>query len=388
MKRNRSRPPIADKFREQLLRSGREGRTADGETVVCLTFCDYMRLCLYDPHYGYYRSGPARVGREGDFYTSPFVGDAMGRQLASSLRKLADEHFGAGIVNVVDWGGGTGRLVRQLAEAWSDEAGGGRFRLFVAEDHPAHRREAERTLCGDRARPMATVMDSAQAESYPWKEHNAIVIANELLDAFPVHRVTVREGELLEWGVAWAESSAKPEACLTRPSRPELAARLAADGIGLRDGQTVEIGLEAVEWIAGMAGKLGDALLAVIDYGDEAGELAAPHRTDGTLVCYRRHAAGVDPYEAPGEQDMTAHVNFTAVRAAAAAAGWRPVWQGTQQRFLIESGILERLSAHAITDPFDPVVRRNRSIRQLLLSDAMSELFKVHIFFKGNGSRV
>jgi SAM-dependent MidA family methyltransferase len=123
-------------------------------------------------------------------------------------------------------------------------------------------------------------------------------------------------------------------------------------------------------------------MLILIDYGDENSELTAPHRMDGTLLCYAKHRAHNDPYRDAGEQDLTAHVNFSLVRKAAEAAGWREIWYGTQKHFLIESGIMERLSEHQLTDPFHPIVRRNRTIRQLLLSDGMSELFKVQLFLK------
>lgn len=376
-------PKFAEAFRNELAGSGRVGRLPSGAEVPCLTFRDYMRLCLYDPDCGYYRSGPVRVGRSGDFYTSPFLGETMGEQLAAALWKLADERFGVGSgANVVDWGGGTGRLIRQLGESWGREGASDRFRLFVVEDHPAHRREAEIALRDRIESGSARIFAEAEAEAYPWRKGNTIVIANELLDAFPVHRVVQTEDGLAEQGVFWDENAGQPAPCLTGLSTPRLAERLALDGTKLLKGQIAEVGLDAADWVAGLYGKLGNALLVILDYGDEAAELTGPHRMEGTLVCYRRHIAHGDPYVLPGEQDITAHVNFTAIRDAAVHAGWEPLWYGTQQRFLIASGVLDRLAAHACTDPFAPVVRRNRQIRQLLLSDGMGELFKVQIFAK------
>lgn len=389
--------PLAAILAERIARSARTGTTLTGESTRCITFREYMDICLYDASHGYYRSGTAaRVGRGGDFYTSAYIGDAMGTTLGAYLFRLAEERFGGGgaPVELVDWGGGTGRLARQMLHGWlsaaeapgaNDEPGANARRsvcLTVVDGNPAHRREAEEALAEERRSGLAAVMDEAEAEAHPWRESPVVVIGNELLDAMPVHRVCMRRGRLLEWGVAWDEAAGKPVPCLTEPSSERLAEMLDAEGTKLREGQTAEIGLAAADWVAGLAGKLGRAILVLIDYGDEAGELTAAHRMDGTLMCYRRHIAGSDPYEAPGEQDITAHVNFTSIREAAGEAGWTTLWYGTQKRFLVEAGLLERLAGHDETDPFHPVARRNRAIRQLLLSDGMSELFKVLILEK------
>lgn len=405
------RTPLADVIAAEIAGSARTGETPEGERKRCLTFRDYMELCLYEPEHGYYRSGAgARVGREGDFYTSAYIGDAMGERLGHYLYRLAARRFeGAERVELVDWGGGTGRLAaqmlagwkaaRQEAEAQGEKAGGtaggtaceavpasvakgamgpAAVRLTVVDGHPGHRREAEALLAPSIRAGEARVMATEDAEAWDWRAGPVIVVANELLDAMPVHRVCRRDGRLAEWGVAWNDADGRPEPCLTEPSDPRLAERLAQTGMRLREGQSAEVGLDGADWVAAMAGKLGEeAILALIDYGDEAMELTAEHRMDGTLLCYRRHIAHADPFAAPGEQDMTAHVNFTLIELAAAEAGWSRLWYGTQRRFLVEAGLLERLVAHSHADPFHPEAKRNRAIRQLLLSDGMSELFKV-----------
>ncbi|GIO13336.1 SAM-dependent methyltransferase [Cohnella xylanilytica] len=396
-------PGIAGAIREAIRAGGRTGRDMDGRERRCISFRDYMAICLYDPAYGYYR-GPekVRVGREGDFYTSSYIGDVLGERLGAYARGLAAERFGrAETVELVDWGGGTGRLAKQMLGGWNaaaeaagagetgtGEAGaaafeGPRVRVTVVDDDPAHRREAETRLAAEIAAGAARVLSAAEAEAQPWRERPVVVVANELLDAMPVHRVVLRGGRLREWAVAWDDESGRPVPCAAEPSTPRLAETMARSGIRLREGQTAEIGLEAADWIASLAGKLGRAIVAVVDYGDEAEELTAGHRMAGTLLCYRRHVASGDPFEAPGEQDITAHVDFTSVRAAAEAAGWSALWYGTQKRFLVEAGVLERLAEHAFADPFHPVARTNRAIRQLLLSDGMSELFKVLVLAKG-----
>ena len=370
-------------LKQEMEASERQGRMADGSIRRCITFRDYMNIALHHPEFGYYRSGKVRIGREGDFYTSAFIGDIMGGQLADWLIRLAAERFPDGEpVDVLDWGGGTGRLGSQLLAAWR-QAGepGNRFRLTVVDDNPAHLRLAAETLAEEMAAGNASVMRTEEANDPVWRSRQTIVVANELLDAFPVHRVTNQGGVLLEWGVAW-DREERLASCLTEPSNPSLAAWLERQGVRLAEGQTTEIGLDGAAWMASMSERLGSSAIILIDYGDQTVELTGSHRMDGTLLMYEQHRAHADAFRHPGEQDMTAHVDFDLVRSIAVRSGWQEQWYGTQKRFLVESGVLEKLVQHGIADPFHPIVRRNRAIRQLLLSDGMSELFKVQIWVK------
>ncbi|MFC5532165.1 class I SAM-dependent methyltransferase [Cohnella yongneupensis] len=361
-----------------------EARAPGTAELSAISFHHYMSLCLYHPDYGYYRSGTARVGRDGDFYTSAYIGEVMGEQLAHTIAGLADEHFpGAHKVEVVDWGGGTGRLGRQMMDAWAsgDEAGS-KFKLTVIDGNPEHRREALVRLEPYVASGNARVIGGEPDDLPNWDDRPVIVVANELLDAFPVHRLAKRDGRIREWGVAWDEASERFISCLLTRNEMDWTDWLEEQGIKLLEGQTFEVNLQAADWIRSLAHRMPRALLVLIDYGDDSIELSAPHRMDGTLLCYHNHRAHNDPYHVPGEQDLTAHVNFSHTRRAAEQSGWKQLWYGTQKRFLIESGVMDKLTEHRIADPFHPIARRNRAIRQLLLSDGMSELFKVQIFEK------
>ncbi len=345
-----------------------------------------MKQCLYHPEFGYYRSGNARVGREGDFYTSAYIGELMGEQLAVELARLAEQWFtGEQAFDIVDWGGGTGRLSRQMLEEWESWNEQKRpqqeFRLTIVEDNPEHRRVAREELAAAIISGKASVEGSEAGEKLIEGDRPVFIVANELLDAFPTYRLVLRSGKLWEWGVTWEEGKGLSP-CLMEPVERRLKVWVDDAGIELQEGQTIEVNLAAMDWINHLAGRISRGVLLFIDYGDVTEELFAPHRMDGTLLCYRNHRAHNNPYEAPGEQDLTSHVNFSHTREVVELRGWKQLWYGTQKQFLVNSGILHKLSAHAITDPFHPVVRRNRAIRQLLLSDGMSELFKAQIFVK------
>lgn len=377
-------PNMGAAIRAEVRRSRREGTLPDGRSCSCIAFRDYMELCLYHPEFGYYRSGPSRVGREGDFYTSAHIGDIMGEQLAERLAQLAADKFPeGGLVDVVDWGGGTGRLAGHMLSGWNKMgASGDRFNVIVVDGNPEHLRQARAALSEHIATGRARIMDASEAEAGSWTDRPVMVVANELLDAFPVHRVAVRNGRLQEWAVGWDESNGIPVPCLTEPEDSRFEDWLRRQNVKLEEGQTTEIGWEGAAWTGKLAAMLGEAVLVLIDYGDVTGELTGSHRMDGTLLCYENHRASSDPYRNPGHQDITAHVDFELVRFHALRAGWRELWYGTQKRFLVESGVMSKLVGHGIADPFHPVVRRNRAIRQLLLSDGMSELFKVQIWTK------
>lgn len=373
-------------FRQLIGGAGTFGEDTFGRRVPAIPFHHYMKDCLYHPSFGYYRSGRVKVGRDGDFYTSAYIGSIMGEQLAVAIGRLTNRLFpGESRFEVIDWGGGAGKLSAHMLQAWGESE---RFAVTVVESNCEHRRLAEAELepyiSVGRAR-VAASLEEANAWDPDLGSRPVVIVANELLDAFPVHRVVRRAGGLREWGVCWDAERAGLTPCLMEFVDPRLNEWAEREGRGLHPGQTAEAGLDAADWLRSVGELFGRAILLCVDYGDETEELISGHRMDGTVLCYYRHEAHNDPYKLPGEQDITAHVDFGHMRRAAAAGGWEEIGYVTQKRFLIESGVLDKLSAHAIVDPFHPVVRRNRAIRQLLLSDGMSELFKVQTFAKGCG---
>lgn len=347
-----------------------------------ISFYEYMKLCLYHPEYGYYMSGRSKIGRKGDFYTSSAIGGLMGEMLARYIMSQTDKMSPQSPVTLVEWGGGTGRLAKQLLDEFRRSAPKFYARLtFISVEKSMSHRMLQAEACKEHKQLMRWMTEEEWLEQGPWER--TIVLSNELPDAFPVHRIEYQYGEPLEIYVEW---DAAAEAFLEKRrklSDEDLRVYLDRQPVAFQHGQQLEINMDALDWMGAISMSLGSGFLITIDYGDEARELYAPHRMKGTLMCYRNHTASDEPYAYPGEQDMTAHVNFSALKEAGERTGLETEGYMTQKQFLVENGILNLLQDHDATDPFSPAARRNRAIRQLLLSDQMSELFKVLVQKKG-----
>lgn len=380
--RAHSRGGLIDKIRQSIMEHGTTGRIAasDGTpaAAAAIPFRDYMAFCLYDETYGYYTSGRQRVGKDGDFYTSASVGHVMGAVLANCIRRMS---AAADLpVALFEWGAGTGRLAASLLQAWrdADAKQAETVHAFLVDGHPGHREEARQALEAAGFGGTAKVLPPEEAERLLVEAEQPILLANELLDAFPVRRIKRAGGQLWEIGTAWDERAERFCDALLPLCEDDLA-ELARTGLQPREGQEAEWCTDALAWLAEMTSRMTGGMLILIDYGDVQEELLGPHRMNGTLLGYANHRAYHDPYLDPGGQDLTAHVNFTAVREAAERLGWTCACYATQKQFLLDNGVLDLLQAHYDPNPFSETARQNRAVRQLLLSDGMSELFKVLI---------
>ncbi|WP_162255052.1 class I SAM-dependent methyltransferase [Paenibacillus sp. Soil522] len=384
VKESRLAASIAAAIAESVLSGWRIDAKGNRHSVPCISFLQYMNACLYDDKYGYYRSGPVRVGKAGDFYTSSGIGGVLAEILAGYALD-----YGKALgkpLKLIEWGAGTGRLSAQIAEAgrnrsseWNEQ-----FQSILIEDHPAHGQAARVAFANSssgqlNAEPILVTSEEAWEAS--WLREPALVLANELLDAFSVHRIQRVNGQLLELGVAGDEVQGFYEVHMPLTDM-RISGWLARDGIQLKEGQQTEIHAGAAAFQERLGAVMTKGRLILIDYGHESGEYAAEHRMYGTLMCYWRHQASDSPYIRIGEQDMTSHVPFTFIRHEAEESGWQATSFMTQKQFLIEHGVLDLLQNHHSTDPFSTVSRRNRAIRQLLLSDQMSETFKVMVLEK------
>lgn len=367
---------VEERWKETLYADIRSAMAAQPDGAI--SFRDYMALCLYHETAGYYNRERPKIGKEGDFYTSASIGTVMGEVLASTFIRLL-EASSRQAISIAEWGGGTGRMARIILDTLAEKAPElyDRLDYRMVESSPYHRVRQRQTI-GDEHSCFRQVSPSDWADGS--EQRFLLVWSNELLDAFPVHRVERRGDDLYEWHVKWPKDAERPVKHLL-PLDPlgRAALHLTKYRIRILDGQVAEVNPDAVRWIGEAAAAVQEGALVTIDYGAEAEELYAPHRMAGTLLCYRDHQVSDDPFAAPGEQDLTAHVDFTACMQAGAEAGLRNFPLRTQKQFLLEEGVLELLAAHDGSDPFSPAAKRNRAVRQLLLGDSMADTFKVLI---------
>ena len=338
-----------------------------------MTFARFMSLALYDPTDGYYRAEAARPGRAGDFMTAPELHPIFGACLATGLLDVWERLGRPEPFVVQERGAGTGALALAILDAIDDDGLRRAIRYGPVEvDERRVRAFREALAAAGHAAALLEPRSEALSEALS-ERFEGVVLANEVLDALPVHRVRQRGDALVELAVGLDAAGGFIER-ETAPSTPLLGARLADEGIQLRDGQTAEICLELDGWIAQAVAPLGRGLLLLIDYGAPANELYDPRRRpDGTLRAYVRHTVHDDPYRHVGRQDLTAHVDTTAVERAAHRAGLTTVGTTTQAEMLMGLGIEDRLRA-VQADPatgFEAYTLLRSSIMRLLDPAAM-----------------
>jgi SAM-dependent MidA family methyltransferase len=310
-----------------------------------ITFARYMEFALYHPEFGYYRSARRRPGRPGDFITSPelhpFFGLAIGRHLAWWWNRLGrPDPF-----TVVEYGSGIGGLAYDTIVGMIDAAPGIRdvlqYRLNEVNPH----RLSESLAAMDEA----GLGDTVAADD--GTTVTGVVLANEVADAFPVYRLRWTGNGFEEIWVDWRDGEGFVD--VTGPLSPEMTgwdpeATLAREGLALDalpTGARLEVSPGAATWMAEVADRIERGYALVIDYGDPAAERYAGHRLDGLLRVYDQHTVSDDPYGAPGEQDITAHVDFSSLIAAGESCGLDLVGFTTQADFLADAGLGDFLVA-------------------------------------------
>jgi SAM-dependent MidA family methyltransferase len=326
-----------------------------------MSFARYMELALHAPGLGYYAGGPAKFGAAGDFVTAPELGTLFARSLA---RQVADL-LGPGDA-VLEFGAGSGALAEALTEAL---AACGAHPAYLILETSAALAERQRA----RLRAPATWIDRLP------QDFRGVMIANEVLDAMPSHALAWTPQGVFERGVcidegrlAWAE----------RPASGEVLAAAQALPVEAGERYESELNLAARAWVRTLSGQLARGAILIVDYGFPAREYYHPQRSGGTLMCHYRHRAHGDPFFLPGLQDITAHVDYSALAQAAADSGLDVLGYTNQAQFLINCGITELLSE---VDAFD--VRRYAPLaaqaQMLLLPAEMGELFKVIALGRG-----
>lgn len=337
-----------------------------------ISFARYMEMALYAPGMGYYSAGSKKFGAGGDFVTAPEISPLFARTLARQVAQVLREAGG----DVLELGAGTGRLAAQLMLEL-DRLGvlPQRYRILEVS---AHLREVQReTLTA--ALPEVLLPRVEWLDALP-ESLTGCVLGNEVLDALPVHLVARYVATLHERGVTWQEGR------FARQDKPIASEGLYAvvAGLELPAEYVTECCLAAPALVASLAATLQRGAMVFIDYGFPRREYYHPQRTTGTLMCHYRQLAHDDPFVYPGLQDITAHVDFTAVAKAGIANGLDFLGYTTQAQFLINCGITELLSEVSPADvaQYLPLVTQ---AQKLLSPSEMGELFKVIAFGKGVG---
>jgi SAM-dependent MidA family methyltransferase len=333
-----------------------------------IPFERYMALALYAPGLGYYMAGARKLGRDGDFVTAPEISGLFGRALARQLSELAS----AGLEDILEIGAGSGALAADLL---LELERGGRVppRYLILELSPDLRERSRATLA---ARAPHLLERVAWLNGLP-PSFTGVVIGNEVLDAMPAHVVRRAHGSVAEMGV---ERMAGGFGWAPRPASAELAG-LARANFPDGDYQS-EFQPGAWGFIRSLGRALERGVALFFDYGFPRREYYHPQRTAGTLMCHYRHRAHDDPFFLPGLQDITVHVDFSAVAEAGADAGLELLGYANQAQFLVNCGITALLAETSAADAarYAPLAGE----AQKLLSPAeMGELFKVIALGKG-----
>mgnify|MGYP001046510120 CR=1 FL=1 len=338
-----------------------------------LPFDRFMELTLYAPELGYYVAGATKLGAAGDFVTAPEISPLFGRCVAEQCRE-ALAAMGGG--DLLEFGAGSGALAAELLSS-----------LAAADALP------ERYLILELSPDLAARQRALLAPSVPdlyarihWidglpEQLRAVVLANEVLDAMPVHRFRIGDDDDVQElfiqaaGNGFAVRAGRPVSAGLTDAVTLIQTQAQAEGRALAPGYCSEINLRLGPWVQAVSDSLTTGLLLLIDYGYPRAEYYRPERRDGTLTCHFRHQAHDDPFANIGLQDITAHVDFSALAQAGANAGLTLAGYTTQANFLLGCG-LDRLVTASVGDPA-AMLDLTAGVKQLLLPTAMGERFQV-----------
>ncbi|MBT2117438.1 SAM-dependent methyltransferase [Dyella sp. LX-66] len=362
---------------DHLLARLREHIAAHGP----MPFAEYMGRCLYEPGLGYYSAGATKFGAAGDFITAPELGDLFARCVAKVigpvLELLGDE------ADVLELGGGSGSFAESALLAFHANAQMPRRYLILEPSADLRERQRDRLAA---ALPPALFARVQWLDRPPEEEWRGALFANEVIDALPTTRFTLRAGEVYEEYVAL-----DGEGRLMRVDRPADA--LVSGAVrhlerdtesSFADGYRSEVLPQLPYWMQAIAGSLVAGVMLFVDYGYVRREYYQPGRSDGTLMAHYRHHAHADPLFLPGLNDLTASVDFTALAEAGNQAGFGVAAYLPQAQFLIAAG-LQQAFEDAYAEAPDEAARYRlaQQVKKLTLPDQMGERFQAMVLARG-----
>jgi SAM-dependent MidA family methyltransferase len=357
-------PTLIERLRARIRRAG------------AITFRDWMEAALYDEHDGYYlRRDLKRWGRAGDYRTAPERSPLFSATFASYFAKLYEELGAPHNWTIFEAGAGAGDfahgVLQTLRRDYPHAFSATRYAIDEASTDARER-------VGQRLSEFAGHVEFRRLAETNEAVNEGIVFSNELLDAFPVHRVAMHDGKLFELFVDLDEAD---EFVWTKrePSTPQLADYLTRAGVELYEGQIAEVNLEVEGWMRCAASVFKRGYLILVDYGAEASDLySAPHRRNGTLRAFHHHSFAEDVLSQPGEHDLTTTIDWTNVRRIGAELGLQTVSFERQDEFLLRAGLLDQLERMTAAAPStaDALILTS-GVRELILPGGMGESFQV-----------
>ena len=346
-----------------------------------IPFADFMRECLYHPVHGYYSKAESQ--RFADYYTSVDVHPIFGRLLARKFAGMWEQLERPKEFFLVEAGAGVGRLAEHILDFCQAKLPDFSAALrYVAAERSASRRvqaaeRLERHAAANRLRITPEIPAHIPA---------GCIFSNELIDALAVHRVVMTEGTLVEVFVGcdrgrFVDVVAPLSTCA-------ISEYFAAQAVTLDEGQHAEVGLEACDWITEVGRRIERGFVLTIDYGHRAAELFDERHMRGTLLAYREHRVSEDFYASPGEQDLTAHVNFTALENWGKRSGLETAEFTPQTAFLLALG-----EPNEFADLYDPgqteaeQLRARLQLKTLIHPEGMGERFRALLQRKQNNCK-
>jgi SAM-dependent MidA family methyltransferase len=334
-----------------------------------ISFRDFMEMALYYPELGYYNSIQNKIGVNGDFYTSANIsagfGAMIGRQMEEMWQILDKKPF-----QIVEYGAGTGLLCHDILD-------------YLKNNNPLY--ESLNYCIIEKSASMREIQKTHLLEKVSWyssiqeiSEINGCVLSNELIDNFSIHQV-IMEDQLMEIYVNYQDGFVE----ILKPANKELTDYFEALDVQLPKGFRTEVNLEAVSWIKDIAQSLHKGYTITIDYGAESLELYKNHRRCGTLLCYHKHQTNGNPYQFIGEQDITSHVNFSALSHWGSQNGMECSGIVDQASFLLGLGIKEYQDSALKNNQANLQMAMQESMMNYRLLVDMGMKFKVLIQQKG-----
>lgn len=340
-----------------------------------LPFSRFMELCLYYPTYGYYRKGSVPIGKFGDYYTSPTVHKLFGFLVARQIKEIVVT-MSLGRITLVEAGAGRGHLARDIGEYFShyDREVADKLELLIVEPHAPYREIQHReTKEYFKKIDFVDTIDDLD-------EFEGVFYSNELFDALPVDIVEY-DGERL-WQV-YVSTDGKGFVEKRGPLTVEVSNFLSTFSITFNERFRTEISPASAAFYKALSGKLKAGAIITIDYGYTMEEYLSPTRNRGTLMCYYRHQAFENPYVRVGEQDITAHVNFSVLKRVGEEEGLKTEGYTEQQYFLMGCGFVEEVERLKETMEQADFEEAMQKIKLLIMPGGMGTTFKVLLQSKG-----